>query len=211
MNQTGRLWSVSLTRAWVTEDTATATALLLLQLPKITIEQFSAPAEFHVNVTLDSRSNALFLTAAWRNRTLSRMPSAFFMNFNPLVPRPYQNHGWKLDVLGTLVDPLSVTHNGAKRLNAIERGVCLDGDGVRMRIESLDAVLVSPGDTDLTNWDNHEPPVDKGMHFVLYDNANWDCIWSSNNEDYSFRFVVYPDLPCWPQGLQRVPSTTAYV
>lgn len=127
-----------------------------------------------------------------------------------------------MDVLGSPIDPLNVSYNGAKRLHAVDRGICfqeasdkvvntestqpqstiISSLGKALSIESLDAPLVNPGDTNQTLWDNRIPalgsPGSKGaMHFVLSDNALWDCIWTYDNEDSSFRFVLRVEDQCW--------------
>ena len=195
-------------RVWTDSVLAPHTALLLLELPSVTREQFSGPQELQLNLTL--ASDALHITVGWKNRTLSRMPSAFFLGFNPLMSSSISsssssNASWRMDVLGSPVDPLAVSYNGAKRLHAVERGVCLQLEGEALTVESLDAPLVTPGDTEQTRWDNRQPTLNApgaagGMNFVLSDNALWDCIWTYDNDDESFRFVVKPEKQCWGGG-----------
>lgn len=224
--EVGREWMPSVKQIW-TDSSATATmALVRLELPALAQEQFSGPEELQLNYSLSSGSDALHVTVTWKNRTLSRMPSAFFLGFNVkpnLQPNPPGR--WTMDVLGSPIDPLNVSYNGAKRLHAVDRGICFqeasDHDissespqsqsaissslGKALSIESLDAPLVNPGDTNQTLWDNRIPalgsPGSKGaMHFVLSDNALWDCIWTYDNEDSSFRFVLRVEDQCWGGG-----------
>jgi hypothetical protein len=199
-SEVGRLWMPTVKQIWTDSVLTPHTALLLLELSSVTREQFSGPQELQMNLTL--ASDALHITVGWKNRTLSRMPTAFFLGFNPTMSTSSGNASWSMDVLGSPVDPLTVSYNGAKRLHAVEEGVCWQGAAEAMSIESMDAPLVTPGDTEQTRWDNHQPTLDApgaagGMNFVLSDNALWDCIWTYDNEDESFRFMVRPEKLCW--------------
>lgn len=218
--EVGREWLPSVKQIWTDSSTTATTALVQLELPALTQEQFSGPEELQLNYSLASGNNAMHVTVTWKNRTLSRMPSAFLLGFNV---KPHPAGRWTMDVLGSPIDPLNVSYNGAKRLHAVERGICFQEEashdivstqlhqsqsdvnssmGKALSIESLDAPLVNPGDTNQTFWDNREPALgsagSKGaMHFVLSDNALWDCIWTYDNEDSSFRFVLRVEDRCW--------------
>jgi len=192
--------------AW--RNTESSSALLQLGMPSITRAEFSGADELQLNVTI-SYDGAVHVGAAWKNRTLSRMPSAYFLSFNPpfdvggrssntrqnaassgsnktrlmtkttttTTTTTTSGAGWVLDVLGVAVDPTKVVNNGAKRLHAIDRGVCFSSaqprvGGASLTVESLDAPVVAPGDTLITQWDNRIPVLDEvdpdgGMHFVL--------------------------------------------
>ena len=131
----------------------------------------------------------------------------------PSVPRPAK--GWRLDVLGSPVDPLSVAYNGSRHLHAIHRGVCYDDtlDGaspgiagatpVRLALESLDVPLVAPGDAaHLIDFDNQLPELAGGFHFNLHNNAGWDQSapqWYGKDAAFRFRLNLNAPRGCWPR------------
>ena len=45
----------------------------------------------------------------------------------------------------------------------------------QLAIESLGAPLVAPGEPSLLDFNNREPPVERGMHINLYNN-----VWGTN-------------------------------
>ena len=53
--------------------------------------------------------------------------------------------------------------------------------------------LVAPGEPSLLDFNDRQPPLERGMHFNLYNN-----VWGTNfpmwsDEDARFRFVLRPE------------------
>ena len=201
LSNCSRSWPVRLRKAWK----SSTTMLLQLALPEKAVTLFGGMSEILLNVTLpadDGGSSAVELVLTWKNKTATRLAESSWLSFVPSVPRPAK--GWRLDVLGSPVDPLTVAYNGSRHLHAIHRGVCYDdtvsigspdslgeddssldrgaakptelaGTPVRLALESLDVPLVAPGDTaHLINFDNKLPDLAGGFHFNLHNNAGWD-------------------------------------
>ena len=155
-----RAWPVRLVKAWKSKRTM----LLTLALAPTAVKLFGGMGEIALNVTLPSAASAVDasstveLTLTWRNKTATRLAESSWLSFVPSVPHPEK--GWRMDVMGSPVDPLSVAYNGSRHLHAIHRGVCYDDSAVRLAIESIDAPLVAPGDAaHLLNFDNKLPDL----------------------------------------------------
>jgi hypothetical protein len=58
------------------------------------------------------------LTLSWKNKTATRLAESTWLSFEPRVPQP--NAGWRLDVMGHPVDPLSVVYNGSRHFHAVQ-------------------------------------------------------------------------------------------
>ena len=172
-----RAWDVSLIKAW--KDTATGrTMLLQLSLPPDAIELFGGMKEILLNVTVATASEVEF-TLSWKGKTPTRLAESSWLSFTPVLP---STKGWSLDVLGNPVDPLSVVFNGSRRFHAVHRGVYYESSAngsnltTSLAIDTLDAPLVAPGDTEhIINFDNTLPDMAGGMHFSLHNNVGWDC------------------------------------
>ena len=156
----------------------------------------------------------------------SSLAESSWLSFSPSLPTPT---GWTLDVLGNPVDPLSVVYNGSRHFHAcasssplhtpaastnlahasmhsVHRGVCYQSpssSAIRrgLVIESIDAPLVAPGDTDhIVDFDNELPQMEGGMHFNLHNNVGWDCSapwWYAKDESFRFRLGLGREQ-CWP-------------
>jgi hypothetical protein len=143
--------------------------------------------------------NVVDITPTWRKKTGTRLAGPSWVSFDPAVG-PIS--GWRLDVLGHPVDPLSAAFNGSRHFHAAHRGVCYGKRsagagaevGQRLAIESLDAPLAAPGDTEhLLNFDNRQPELENGFHFNLHNNSAW--------EKHIFRLRLNPPHSgCWGAG-----------
>jgi hypothetical protein len=123
----------------------------------------------------------------WFDKPACRLPEAAWFTFAPHVQDP--SH-WRMDKLGEWVSPLDVIRDGNRTLHAVNLGVAYRGPEAGLLIETLDAPLVAPGARSLLNFDNAQPSLEQGLHFLLYDN-----VWGTNfrmwyDEDARFRFVV---------------------
>ena len=108
------------------------------------------------------------------------------LSFSALSFLPTHAHAW------------SSTHHGQ-----VHRGVCYDDTRVggtrRLAIESVDAPLVSVGDTEhMMDFDNSQPDMKGGMHFNLHNNVGWDCSspwWTDDDAQFTFRISLNPPDP----------------
>jgi hypothetical protein len=95
-----------------------------------------------------------------------------------------------LDKMGRWISPLEVILGGNRKLHAVGTGVAYHEAHASLSLETLDAPLVAPGDRSLLNFNNRQPPLRRGMHFLLYNN-----LWGTNfpmwyEEDARFRFIL---------------------
>jgi hypothetical protein len=95
-----------------------------------------------------------------------------------------------MDKLGQAVSPFEVVKDGNRKLHAVCNGVHYRDPYDELWIETLDAPLVAPGERSLLNFDNRPPPLNKGMHFALFNN-----VWGTNfpmwyDDNARFRFIL---------------------
>ena len=115
-----RAWPVRLAKAWKSDTTM----LLQLALPDDAVRLFGGMGEITLNVSLpppvaaadvsgttgnEASPGVVELTMSWKNKTATRLAESSWVSFVPSVPQP--DKGWRLDVLGSPVDPLSVVVN----------------------------------------------------------------------------------------------------
>ncbi|MBP1965317.1 hypothetical protein J2Z65_004554 [Paenibacillus aceris] len=98
---------------------------------------------------------------------------------------------WKMDKMGQLMSPLEVVKNGNRNLHAVNSGVYYRGSDGEVRLETLDAPLLSPGEKRVLQFDNSFAPLDGGMHFNLHNN-----VWGTNfpmwfEDNAKFRFSIH--------------------
>ena len=206
-----RAWPVRLLKAWRGERTM----LLQLALPAAAVALFGGMGEIALKVTLPAAtratggSSAVELTLTWKNKTATRLAESSWLSFVPAVPQPEK--GWRLDVLGSPVDPLSVGYNGSRHLHAVHRGVCYDDSAVRLAIESIDVPLVAPGDAaHLIDFDNRLPDLEGGFHFNLHNNAGWDQSapqWYGKDASFGFELKLNAPKGCWDSVAKHTKQT----
>ena len=97
-----------------------------------------------------------------------------------------------MDKLGTWVSPLETCINGSRPLHSVWSGILYQENSLpKLRIASLDAPLVAPGNASLLVWDQAQPALENGMHFNLHNN-----LWNTKcGPDFpvSFPFPVLCD------------------
>jgi hypothetical protein len=158
-----------------------------LSLPQICYEEFGAPRKFMFTIHILEELPKITFDLQWFQKPACRLPEAIWFSFCPNVNN---SDGWRIEKLGELISPQNVINNGNRKLHGIDKGVFYEDAGSKFMIESLDAPLVAPGKRSLLNFNNRQPPMKDGIHFLLYNN-----IWGTNfpmwfEEDARFRFVL---------------------
>lgn len=149
--------------------------------------EYGCPREFYLIYSFGAGKPEIGIQLAWFDKPACRMPEALWLAFSPRVSCGAE---WRMDKLGEEISPLEVVENGNRHLHAVGRGVsCADG-GDCLRIETLDAPLVAPGEPALLDFNNQQPDMRQGVHFNLYNN-----LWGTNfpmwfEEDCRFRFKL---------------------
>lgn len=136
---------------------------------------------------LSKTSPQLQVTLQWFEKPANRLPEALWFSF---IPETEPGGTWTLDKMGQDIDPNDVVKNGGRKLHAIQDGIRYEGKSGTLRITSLDAPLVAPGERSLLNFDNAPANPDNGMHFCLCNN-----VWGTNfvmwfDDEMRFRFTL---------------------
>jgi hypothetical protein len=161
--------------------------ILLLALPAACAHGYGGPAAAALDVYFPANRPAIAFELQWFNKPACRLPEALWFSFSPLIEA---REGWHMDKLGEPVSPLDVVINGNRKLHAVNMGLSYEDETGGLLIETLDAPLVAPGDRSLLDFNNRQPALSRGVHFLLFDN-----VWGTNfpmwyDEDARFRFVI---------------------
>jgi hypothetical protein len=159
--------------------------LLQLALPRETTQWFGGAEALFLRVSLPEDEPALTLDLQWFDKPACRLPEASWFSFVPNVPDP---QSWKMEKMGEWISPLEVVRGGNRHLHAVGHGVSCQG----LSIASLDAPLVAPGKRSLLDFNNYQPNLRQGMHFLLHDNL-WGTnfpMWYEDDSRFRFKIVV---------------------
>ena len=183
-----RWWQPSLQALWQRRDEAGDHFLLQLALPEICNREYGGPRRLLLAVDAPRAKAALHFDLQWFDKPANRQAEAFWFSF---APRTSVTSAWTLEKMGLRISPLDVVEGGSRMLHAVGRGVFYDDGEHRLAIETLDAPLVAPGEPSLLNFDGRQPPLEKGMHFNLFNN-----VWGTNFPQWDggcarFRFVLH--------------------
>jgi len=166
--------------------------LLELGLDPILSDTFGAPRQIYVTYAFSNTTPQIDINLQWFEKPATRLAEAMWLKFTPIVSKPTL---WEMDVMGSPVSPYEVVVNGSRHLHAIWTGVSYReaNNSVVFSIESKDANLVAPGDTDhLLFFDGaNQPKVEGGMHFNIYNNL-WGTAFNQwYDDDARFRFTLH--------------------
>jgi hypothetical protein len=164
--------------------------LLELAMPVEPIKTNGCPARLTIEVFFPDAAPEILWTLQWFDKPASRLPEACWFSF---CPRVSAGRGWQIEKMGRLISPLEVVKNGSRSLHAVDRGIYYDGPDGRLALESPDAPLVAPGRRSLLEFNNRQPPLRQGMHFLLQNN-----LWGTNHpmwyeDDAKFRLYLKVD------------------
>lgn len=162
---------------------AACTYIAQLRMPDETVVKYGAPAsvwlEYAVDADAGSAAPVLSLTLAWQNKTATRLAESAWVSFVPDLGAGADVRAWRMDVLGSPVSPLEVVDMGTRWIHAVGEGVWYDAraqGGAYVKLDTLDAPIVSPGDTaHLLHYDGlAQPDLTQGWHFNV-----WNNVWVS--------------------------------
>lgn len=146
---------------------------------EISFEKMGCPLMF--DLLIKEVNGDLIMDLAWFCKPANRVAEAIWIGFNPIATNK------RIGKLGTFINPRDVVYNGQHDIHATDYGVIYD----EMKIESLDAPLVSPKEPSLLKFTNNIPEDTDGVFFNLYNN-----VWGTNfpmwyDEDARFRFILH--------------------
>ena len=158
--------------------------LFHLQFDAGNTRKYGLPGNLHLRYSLSEKEASLHIDLQWFDKRASRLPGAYWLSFQPA-----QRDGeWLIEKLGQEISPLSVVQNGNRHLHASGEYVACRTVNGDLKISSLDAPLVAPGQRSLLDFNNNQPNMNEGVHFCLLNN-----LWGTNfpmwfEEDCHFRF-----------------------
>ena len=141
------------------------TAVVEMEFPSEVNGQFNggAPEKIFINVTALNASR-LVLELVWLGKKPTSVGESTMLTFAPAPALSDQGGAWKLDKVGTWVDPENVVDGG----NQFNHGVWTGGarvttaDGSVMQVRSLDAPNMCPQTSDFP-WGNPLPAGSDGL------------------------------------------------
>ena len=155
-------------------------ARIQLRFP-IQATRYGAPAES--TLYFQGHSTGIDLRLEWKGKPANRIPEAFWLTFQPRLPKGV---AWTFEKLGFPIDPRDVVGNGNKHLHAVSGPVSAG----EFSLLSLDAPLIAPGRPSLLDFNNRQPNLAGGVSVNLYNNV-WGTnfpMW--NSDDAVFRFQL---------------------
>ncbi len=182
-----RTWLPCLTALHHRQSNRGDSFLLQLDYSGQPVEKYGCPANVAIEIEALHDEPVLNFTVQWFDKAACRLPEAIWFSF---MPRTGRSSNWQMDKLGQLISPLEVIRNGNRKLHALGTGLFYQDEHSGLAIETLDTPLVAPGERSLLDFNNRQPPLRKGMHFLLYNN-----LWGTNfpmwyEEDARFRFIL---------------------
>lgn len=157
-----------------------------LRLPHEASHRYGCPRRIVLHYRFPDASPILELTCDWFDKRATRLPEAMWLSMRPLVADPT---AWRLQKLGSWVEPLTVPVGGSRHLHAVDAARCADAVGTIL-ITPLDSPLVAPGRAHLLDFDGTLPDLAQGLQWNLHNNT-----WCTNfplwhEDDGRSRFTV---------------------
>lgn len=207
-----RVWLPSLSAVYVRPGTGAAacTAVAQLTMDATTVQQYGGAAMLWLQLDVPAAAAVaagaapvLNATLAWVNKTVTRLAEASFLSIAPYVGGGSSSDTAWLRVLGSEIDPRDVVVNGTRWVHATDPDprqaggsfgyAVAGGSGPSYTVSSLDAFLVSLGDTaHLLNLDGEGVPdvATGGWHINLH-NDLWGTSFAQwFGDDASFRVAL---------------------
>jgi hypothetical protein len=206
-NPINATWLPNLTALWQRQpspNVAECSFLAELALDPTTVSFYGGMQQIYLNITLDPNPLSPIPTVSiqlmWMNKTATRLAESSWLSFQPSLGPAGNVSLWAMDVLGSPVSPLEVVDMGTRHTHAVWDGVRYDArpsGGPFIRLQTLDAFLVAPGDTDHLLWYDGlaQPDLTGGWHFNLHNNVWGTAFRQWSDEDGLFRFVLELQAP----------------
>ncbi|MET0853347.1 MAG: DUF5054 domain-containing protein, partial [Microterricola sp.] len=161
---------------------------LRLALPDEACEAWGGARDIRLSYRFPA-VGAIQITLDLAGKDASRLPEASWLGFRPLpAPGP-----WRLNKLGSPVDPQAVVRNGNRSLHAVTEASRGGERGLALR--PIDAALVAVGQPALMRFENAVAEPDDGMHVNLHNNI-WGTnftMWFDDALRFRFELELSPD------------------
>ncbi len=145
------------------------------------------PQRLYLELILPDAEPVVEIRFSWFGKVANRMPEALWLTFQPQVSDP---RAWTMQKSGAAISPFEVVEGGNRSMHAVLGGLHYAGPEGALRIESLDAPVVSLGVRSPVYFSRSQPDLAPGFHFSLFNNG-----WGTNyvqwfGEDMTFRFRI---------------------
>ena len=145
------------------------------------------PANVYLIADIDDKRAAVNLELVWLEKRANRMPEALWLTFQPLVPEPRK---WTMSKLEQPVSPFDVVGGGNRHIHAVTGPLAYSDSKRELKIDSMDAAVVSLGVMSPIFFSNMQPDLSQGFHYSLFNNG-----WGTNYVQWfggpaRFRFRV---------------------
>lgn len=185
-NTRAAFWLPQLMHLFRRDVSGESSLLLQLMFPSDAVENFGAPAEVWITISIPYEDRAIQWNVQWFCKTASRLPEALWFTLAPPVK---DTSRWRLRKMGRFISPHEVVPRGGRKLHAVEEVVNTD-PAAPWSIISKDVALVAPGNMNFINFDDMLSDLSGGWHFNL-----WNNVWGTNfpqwyEQDARFRFEL---------------------
>lgn len=153
------------------------TVRLLYEFPHALTRDAGAPAAMWLELQSPPDSDALLVTAAWQNKTATRLPEASWLRFSTGCGA-VDPSSWMLHKIGSAVSPDDLLFNGSHSIHGVsEEGVTVSSPNGEemMRIRPHDAFLMALGDPKPFPNPSKGPDMHLGVSSCLHNN-----VWGTN-------------------------------
>lgn len=147
------------------------------------------PKEVYTHYSIAPSGKEIDLSVTLIDKPANRMPEAYWFSFLPENVTDII-----VEKTGQPVRVLDVVEGGNRQMHGIDRYVDILTTGGRIRITSLDALLVTIGEKGLLNYSTQQPDIQKGIHFCLFNNV-WGtnfAMWFEGSITYRFKIELDP-------------------
>ena len=182
-----RFWQPHITASYQHQNVNSTRFLFLLSAEPQSVTDYGCPQDFVLEYSFAAGSQSVQIDLQWFHKPATRLPEAVWFSF---APDTTAAGDWYIEKLGAEISPLEVVEFGNRHLHASGKYVRWHHEGHQLKINSLDAPLVAPGQPSLLDFNNNQPDLKQGMHFNLLNN-----LWGTNfpmwfEEDCRFRFKL---------------------
>ncbi len=188
-------FSPSTVRQSFTLDSDGCTVVVDLTPPSIPEPQLALtawPRLVRMRYHLPTEADTVELTVWICGKQANRRPEAMWLSF---AAAEAGQDGWRLDKLDQPVDPHDVISGGGRHLHGVGCGFSYQDATGTLRIDTLDAHLVSPGTRALLQFDDEPLDLSQGMHVNLYNNLWGTAFPQWYDQDMRFRFAIACEPP----------------
>jgi hypothetical protein len=183
---------------WIDSSTNPTVLTAAMTMPSTLVQNYGAPVVLWVQYAVTSAGDVQITLQAF-NKTATRMGEALFFSFLP-APVSGGDYAWKMDKLGTWIDPLETVQEGSVHNHGVSTGLSyMSASAPTTRffaVDTLDATVMSPA-TPTSPATNFIVPYDKlvgpvtGFSALLFQNAfNTNTPQFSWQPNFRWRFTL---------------------